>query len=184
MQQQLICDVFQSGLNSKNSTYISLAHLLTTSLLNPMDVAAILHDCTIPIPLHTHAPNTCKVVAFCMGKIVFLSVQDCRVCMPSSIRFRWSCTKCRRVSGVAGEDAASEDVAGEDAAGGDAAGGNSEGGDIEMCLPLGAFNFPKSLILLLAVLLLALLEVGDTLEMSDKSSRSPLSRFFSQLLLK
>ncbi len=36
--------------------------------------------------------------------------------MPSSIRFRWSCKKCCRVSVVAGEDAASEDVAGEDAA--------------------------------------------------------------------
>ncbi len=102
MQQQLICDVFQSGLNGKNSTYISLAHLLTTSLLNPMD-----------------------------------AVRDCRVCMPSSIRFRWSCTKCCRVSGVAGEDAAGEDVAGEDAAGGGAAGGNSGGGDIKMCYLLG-----------------------------------------------
>ncbi len=41
------------------------------------------------------------------------------------------------------------------------------------------FQLPKVLDpVLSAVLLLAILEVGDPLEMSDKSSRSPLSRFF------
>ncbi len=49
---------------------------------------------------------------------------------------------------------------------------------MEMCLPLGTFSFPKSLIILSAVVLLALLEAGDTLDISDKSSRSPLSLFF------